>query len=138
MSWQDYVDKNLMASGCMKHAGIFGMDGNPWALSAGFAPDQGSICQLVGILRSKQPYGDGVTLAGCQYMVLAVEEEEGTCVLIRKNLPPNADEGQKYAAIIAVTNQAVIIGMYLGGHANSGTTKKFVCNLQSYLRSVNY
>lgn len=36
MSWQDYVDKQLMASRCVKKAAIAGHDGNVWAKSEGF------------------------------------------------------------------------------------------------------
>ena len=35
MSWQGYVD-NLIATQTMTAVGIFGLDGNPWATSAGF------------------------------------------------------------------------------------------------------
>lgn len=36
MSWQDYVDKQLMASRCVTKAAIAGHDGNVWAKSEGF------------------------------------------------------------------------------------------------------
>ena len=35
MSWQQYVDKRL-TEGC-KEAGIYDLQGNPWAYSPGFA-----------------------------------------------------------------------------------------------------
>ena len=37
MSWQAYVDSNLLASGMVTAAGIYDLQGNPWAYSAGFA-----------------------------------------------------------------------------------------------------
>ena len=37
MSWQAYVDDNLLASGMVTSAGIYDLQGNPWAYSAGFA-----------------------------------------------------------------------------------------------------
>jgi profilin len=37
MSWQAYVDDNLIASGMVTAAGIYDLDGNPWAYSSGFA-----------------------------------------------------------------------------------------------------
>jgi len=37
MSWQSYVDSNLMGSGKVQRAGIFGLDGSLWASSAGFS-----------------------------------------------------------------------------------------------------
>lgn len=36
MSWQDYVDKQLLASRCVTKAAIAGHDGNIWAKSDGF------------------------------------------------------------------------------------------------------
>lgn len=36
MSWQDYVDKQLLASRCVTKAAIGGHDGNVWAKSEGF------------------------------------------------------------------------------------------------------
>lgn len=36
MSWQDYVDKQLLASKCVTKAAIAGHDGNVWAKSENF------------------------------------------------------------------------------------------------------
>ena len=36
MSWQSYVDDQLVATKMVKHAVICGHDGNIWAQSAGF------------------------------------------------------------------------------------------------------
>lgn len=36
MSWQDYVDNQLIASKCVQKAAIAGHDGALWAKSAGF------------------------------------------------------------------------------------------------------
>lgn len=36
MSWQDYVDNQLIASQCVKKAAIAGLDGTIWAKSEGF------------------------------------------------------------------------------------------------------
>lgn len=36
MSWQDYVDKQLLASRCVTKAAIAGHDGNVWAKSEDF------------------------------------------------------------------------------------------------------
>ena len=37
MSWQAYVDSNLVGTGTVTAAGIYDLQGNPWAYSAGFA-----------------------------------------------------------------------------------------------------
>lgn len=36
MSWQDYVDNQLLASNCVSKAAIAGHDGGIWAKSDGF------------------------------------------------------------------------------------------------------
>lgn len=41
MSWQDYVDKQLLASKCVTRAAIGGHDGNVWAKSEGFEVSAG-------------------------------------------------------------------------------------------------
>lgn len=43
MSWQDYVDNQLMASQCVNKACIAGHDGNIWASSKGFEVSPTSI-----------------------------------------------------------------------------------------------
>lgn len=48
MSWQDYVDKQLLASKCVTKAAIGGHDGNVWAKSEGFEVS----CQIVTFLFS--------------------------------------------------------------------------------------
>ena len=37
MCWQAYVDTNLLGTGKVNKAGIFGVDGSPWAISPGFS-----------------------------------------------------------------------------------------------------
>lgn len=43
MSWQDYVDNQLLASQCVSKAAIAGHDGGVWAKSEGF---EVSTCQI--------------------------------------------------------------------------------------------
>jgi profilin len=72
MSWQSYVDDQLLSTKMIKHAVICGHDGNIWASSADFkvTPEE------LKVLISK--YGDtdklaqsGVTIAGTRYMFLS-------------------------------------------------------------------
>lgn len=49
MSWQDYVDKQLLASRCVTKAAIAGLDGNVWAKSPDFEVSitvLGIVCNL--------------------------------------------------------------------------------------------
>ena len=45
MSWQAYVDTNLLASGQVTAAGIYDLAGNPWAYSAGFAAQVAEVAR---------------------------------------------------------------------------------------------
>lgn len=36
MSWQSYVDTNLLGTGNVSQAAIYGLNGGEWAKSAGF------------------------------------------------------------------------------------------------------
>ena len=48
MSWQAYIDSNLLASGQVTAAGIYDLQGNPWAYSAGFAAQVAEVAAVSG------------------------------------------------------------------------------------------
>ena len=48
MSWQAYVDTNLIGSGMVTAAGIYDPAGNPWAYSAGFAAQVAEVASVSG------------------------------------------------------------------------------------------
>lgn len=50
MSWQDYVDKQLLASRCVTKAAIAGHDGNVWAKSENF---EVSLIIFISAIRSR-------------------------------------------------------------------------------------
>ena len=52
MSWQAYVDDNLLASGQVSAAGIYDLQGNPWAYSAGFAAQIAEVAAISGHLHA--------------------------------------------------------------------------------------
>lgn len=51
MSWQDYVDNQLIASHCVSKAAIAGHDGSVWAKTAGF---EVSFSIFLRLLRTKK------------------------------------------------------------------------------------
>ncbi|KAH8415058.1 hypothetical protein KR215_001402 [Drosophila sulfurigaster] len=109
MSWQDYVDNQLLASQCVNKACIAGHDGNIWAQSNGFEVfdcnesrlcfNQNQIEQLVslaylthvtkeelaklisGFDQQDLLTSNGVTLAGQRYIYLS-----GTDRVVRAKL----------------------------------------------------
>jgi len=101
MSWQDYVDKQLLASKCVTKACIAGLEGNVWAKSEGFEVAQNEILTLVNGFDNQQIFqGAGVTLAGQRYIYLS-----GTERVVR------AKQG-KVGVHCMKTTQAVVISLY--------------------------
>ena len=75
MSWQAYIDSNLLASGQVTAAGIYDLQGNPWAYSAGFAAQVAEVAAVSGHFAA--PAGlaaNGAVIAGVKYMFVSGEE----------------------------------------------------------------
>eukprot|EP00182_Erythrolobus_australicus_P005254 CAMPEP_0185840076 /NCGR_PEP_ID=MMETSP1353-20130828/15639_1 /TAXON_ID=1077150 /ORGANISM="Erythrolobus australicus, Strain CCMP3124" /LENGTH=107 /DNA_ID=CAMNT_0028539355 /DNA_START=63 /DNA_END=383 /DNA_ORIENTATION=+ len=78
MSWQQYVDSQIIGAGFM-YGGIFGHNGAKWASSPGFAiaPQEAqSLAQFLGSSKYKHLkalYEKGLTLCGQKYAVSVVE-----------------------------------------------------------------
>ncbi|CAH0725949.1 unnamed protein product, partial [Brenthis ino] len=76
MSWQDYVDKQLIASRCVTKAAIAGHDGNVWAKSEGFDISKDEVGKIVaGFENESILTSGGVTIAGR----LALHEDTASC-----------------------------------------------------------
>lgn len=101
MSWQDYVDKQLMASRCVTKAAIAGHDGNVWAKSEGFEILKDEVAKIVaGFENESLLTSGGVTIAGTRYIYLS-----GTDHIIRAKLG-------KVGVHCMKTHQAVVISLY--------------------------
>jgi len=101
MSWQDYVDKQLLASKCVTKACIAGHEGNVWAKSDGFEVGKDEITRLVsGFDNQDVLTGSGVTLAGQRYIYLS-----GTDRVVRAKLG-------KVGVHCMKTQQAVVVSLY--------------------------
>ncbi|KAL4120696.1 hypothetical protein QTP88_013344 [Uroleucon formosanum] len=69
-SWQDYVDKHLIASRCVTKAAILGHDGTVWATSDGFNVTKEELSRLIaGFENQNVLAASGVTLAGSAHCV---------------------------------------------------------------------
>ncbi|CAH0700514.1 unnamed protein product [Spodoptera exigua] len=101
MSWQDYVDKQLMASRCVTKAAIAGHDGNVWAKSEGFEISKDEVAKIVaGFDNESMLTSGGLTIAGTRYIYLS-----GTDRIIRAKLG-------KVGVHCMKTQQAVVISLY--------------------------
>jgi len=76
MSWQSYVDDQLVATKMVKHAVICGHDGNIWAQSAGFTV---AVDELKALLakysNTDQLAQSGITIANMKYMYLSSSDK---------------------------------------------------------------
>jgi len=101
MSWQDYVDNQLLASACVSRAAIAGHDGGIWAKSDGFEVTKEELAKLVlGFDKQEILTSGGVTLAGQRYIYLS-----GSDRVVRAKLGRNGVHCMK-------TQQAVIVSIY--------------------------
>lgn len=101
MSWQDYVDNQLIASQCVSKACIAGHDGGVWAKSEGFDVTKEELAKLVqGFDKTEILTSGGVTLAGQRHIYLS-----GTDRVVRAKLGKTGVHCMK-------TQQAVIVAIY--------------------------
>jgi profilin len=101
MSWQDYVDNQLIASQCVSKACIAGHDGGVWAKSEGFEVTKEELAKLVqGFDKTDILTSGGVTLAGQRHIYLS-----GTDRVVRAKLGKTGVHCMK-------TQQAVIVAIY--------------------------
>ncbi|KAL5274863.1 hypothetical protein ACFFRR_001103 [Megaselia abdita] len=101
MSWQEYVDNQLLASQCVSKAAIAGHDGNVWAQSAGFNVTKDELSKIAdGFENQDILTSGGVTLAGQRYIYLS-----GSDRVIRAKLGRSGVHCMK-------TQQAIIVSIY--------------------------
>ncbi|XVF48605.1 hypothetical protein PTKIN_Ptkin03bG0203400 [Pterospermum kingtungense] len=103
MSWQTYVDNQLIGSGKVTAAAIIGHDGSVWAKSSTFpqfTPEEITVI-MNGLAEPGSLFSTGFSLGGVKYFVIRVKPG----ALIR---------GGKDSGGVSVrkTGQALIIGIY--------------------------
>ena len=75
MSWQSYVDDQLLSTNLVSQAAICGYDGNVWATSGGFAVSAGELKHIATNFgnMSVMPMS-GITVAGTKFMFLSAND----------------------------------------------------------------
>jgi len=82
MSWQSYVDDQLLATKSVSNAVICGHDGNIWAKSGSFAVTPEELKSLIAKFDDvNQLASTGITIAGVRYMYLS--SRDGTVKVVR-------------------------------------------------------
>jgi len=80
MSWQAYVDDQLLATKMVSQAVICGHDGNAWATSAGFTASPAELKTLATNFGKTDVLAmNGVTIAGQRYMYLSGDDKVLRC-----------------------------------------------------------
>merc|ERR1712121_5878 len=75
MSWQSYVDDQLISTNMIKNAVIAGHDGNIWASSSGFNVTAAELKVILARCSSTaQLEMNGVTVGGTKYIFLSAND----------------------------------------------------------------
>merc|ERR1712159_510048 len=101
MSWQEYVDSQLVGTGHVTSAAIIGLDGTKWAASSGFEITPAEGTQLAQAFSDATSiFSNGINVAGQKYMTIKADTR--------------SIYGKKGAGGVACvkTNQAILIGVY--------------------------
>ncbi|KAK3838653.1 MAG: putative profilin [Linnemannia elongata] len=126
MSWQAYVDTNLVGTGKVAKGAIFGLDGSVWATSSDFSISGEEAKKLIAAFGDVSDIAaNGLHLGGIKYVFL-------------RN-PENSIYARHGATgITAVkTNQCVLVGFY-NEHQQGGDCNTVVEGLATYLIGVGY
>jgi len=126
MSWQAYVDTNLVGTGKVARAAILGQQGGVWATSAGYAlspQEQKDILASYADLGKTQV--SGLRLAGQKFFTLQANERS---IYLKKG-----GDG----AIVVKTKQGVLVAEYTAPIQAPEATP-IVESLADYLISVGY
>ncbi|KAF9432709.1 profilin, required for normal timing of actin polymerization in response to thermal stress [Entomortierella beljakovae] len=126
MSWQAYVDSNLVGSGHLAKAAIFGLDGSNWASTPGFNITSAEAQELSkAFLDTTEVAANGLSLEGVKFVFLRAGDNN---ILARKGAT---------GVCCAKTNQAMLIGYY-NETMQAGEANIVVQGLADYLIGLNY
>ncbi|KAF9113351.1 hypothetical protein BGX27_001740 [Mortierella sp. AM989] len=127
MSWQTYVDENLLNTGKVKKAAIFSVDGSLWATSTNFNIGGAEVQKLVAAFTDSGDIAtNGLYLEGTRFVFLKKPEDH---VIYARH-------GANGVTCVK-TNKAVLVGYYDEG-IQAGDCNGVVENLANYLISTNY
>mmetsp|Transcript_15549 Transcript_15549/g.50180 ORF Transcript_15549/g.50180 Transcript_15549/m.50180 type:complete len:128 (-) Transcript_15549:73-456(-) len=123
MSWQTYVDTNLVGTGMVTSAGIYDLQGNPWAYSEGFAAQVAEVAAVSGHFAAPSGLAaTGATVAGVKYMF--VRGEENAEIYVKKGA-----EG----VVFYRCNTCIIVG-YHNDKIQPGQCSTTVAKLGDFLK----
>jgi len=126
MSWQSYVDNQLMGAGLVKKAIIAGHDGTIWAKSDNIEPCTEELSKLSNSFSDQEPLTmSGLVIGGDKYVYLS-----GTDRVVRCKKDKNGLHAMK-------TEQAVLVAIFTEP-VQHPQVASVVESLGDYLISVGY
>ncbi|KAH9896774.1 profilin [Cubamyces lactineus] len=126
MSWQAYVDTNLVGSGKIVKAAIVGLAGGVWAASAGYTLSADEQKAIVSAFNNPdEARAHGIRLAGQKFLTLRADD--------RSIYGKKAADG----CILVKTKQAVLVAEY-AAPIQAPEATPVVEGLADYLIGVGY
>jgi len=127
MSWQQYVDQMLVATGHIDKAAIFSAAGDSvWAATPGFTVKPEEVKALIkAYTNPSDVQSKGCFISGDKYMVVKADERS---IYGKK---------EKHGIVCVKSNQAVLIAHYPEG-VQAGQANTTVEKLADYLIGVGY
>jgi len=126
MSWQSYIDDQLVGSGHITKGALIGFDGSTWATSPGFTVSASEGAALVALFNNPpNAFASGITVAGNRYLGLKADQ--------RSIYGKKGTSG----VVCVKTGQCVICGVY-GEKQQPGSAVNAVEKLGDYLIENGY
>ncbi|KAJ1914545.1 profilin, required for normal timing of actin polymerization in response to thermal stress [Mycoemilia scoparia] len=126
MSWQSFVDTNLVGTGQISQAAICGLDGGVWAKSPGFDVKIDEVKKLVeGYNKPEDITASGFTINGEKYFTLQATDRS---IYGRRGAS---------GAVCVKSNKAVIISLY-GENVEAGNVVNVTEKLCDYFIQLQY
>ncbi|KAJ2579898.1 profilin, required for normal timing of actin polymerization in response to thermal stress [Coemansia sp. RSA 1836] len=125
-SWQPYVDNNLVGSGFISEAAIYGLDGGLWAKSKSYKQDDDLFKAVKeGFAKEDEIRSNGLRIAGAKYFTLAASPEELHFKCGAKGM------------FCAKTKQTIILALY-PDTVQPGNASKALGSVTDYLKSLGF
>eukprot|EP01123_Difflugia_compressa_P010734 TRINITY_DN3_c0_g1_i4.p1 TRINITY_DN3_c0_g1~~TRINITY_DN3_c0_g1_i4.p1 ORF type:complete len:127 (-),score=35.88 TRINITY_DN3_c0_g1_i4:130-510(-) len=126
MSWQSYVDTNLVGTGLVSVAAIAGHDGSIWANTAGFNVTADEVKKLLAGFADPGPLrASGLFINGEKYLVLKADD---------RSIYGKKGTG---GVVTVKTAQSILVGLY-NEKIQPGQCANVVEKLADYLIETGY
>ncbi|EGC29227.1 hypothetical protein DICPUDRAFT_90584 [Dictyostelium purpureum] len=126
MTWQAYVDSNLIGAGFINAQILSAADGSNWATSKGFTVSATEAAHIIACFKdSSKASSMGITINGVKNFVLKADD---------KSIYAKKDTG---GIVIVKTNQCILFGQY-DSALQPGSAAKAVESLGDYLRDSGF